>query len=69
MQKEADLNLSRGLELRRGSNMVFYLKLYSMILAGAQLKPVFGGYETLLKFVKFGLRSGTFLLRFTDLLN
>ena len=34
----------------------FHFKLYSMfkIWAGVQLKPVFGGFETQLKFVKFG---------------
>ena len=35
----------------------FHLKLYSIfqVLAGAQLKPVFGGFQTRLKFNKFGL--------------
>ena len=36
----------------------FRLKLYSIFqyLAGAHLKPVFGRFETRLKFIKFGLR-------------
>ena len=36
----------------------FHLKLYYSfkISAGAQLKPVFGGFETRFKFIKFGLR-------------
>ena len=34
-------------------NCIQFLK----IQAGAQLKPVFGGFETRLKFFKFGLRS------------
>ena len=35
----------------------FHLKLYSIfkILAGAQLKPFFGGFETRLNFIKFVL--------------
>ena len=37
----------------------FHLKLYYSfkISAGAQLKPVFGGFETRFKFIKFGLRQ------------
>ena len=35
----------------------FHLKLYLIFQdAGAQLKPVFGGFETRLKFIKFGHR-------------
>ena len=32
----------------------FHLKMYSIFKAGAQLKPVFGGCETRLKFIQFG---------------
>jgi len=31
------------------------------ILAGAQLKPVFGGFEIQLKFIKFGLYKRNFM--------
>ena len=32
-----------------------HLKLNAIFQAGAKLKPVFGGFETRLKFIKFGL--------------
>jgi len=45
-------NLSRGLNLSRGSNMVgstYSFIQFFKIQDGAQLKPVFGGYETRFK--------------------
>ena len=55
--------LSRGLNLRLGSNMVGspsnFIQCFK-IQAGAQLKPVFGGFEMRLKFINFGLRSENF---------
>ena len=50
--------LSRGLNLSRGSNMVCSnsncIQCFK-IWVGVQLKPVFGGFKTRLKFIKFGL--------------
>ena len=45
--------------MRRGSNMVgatSNIIQYFKIFAGTQLKPVFGGFKTRLKFIKFGHR-------------
>ena len=54
--------LSLGFNLRRRSNIVGSLYMYIQyciqcfkIQAGPQLKPVFGGFEMRLKFIKFGL--------------
>ena len=57
-QQRPDLkNLTRGLNLTRCSNMVGStwncIKFFN-IWAGNQLKPVLGGFETWLKFIKFG---------------
>ena len=38
----------------------FHLKLYSMF----QLKPVLGGFYTLLKFIKFGLSAHRTIFKF-----
>ena len=60
MQKPNLKNLSHGLNLRRGSNHGwFHLKLYAMFqdLSQCSNETGFGGFETRLKFIKFGLWS------------
>ena len=50
-------DLSRGLNLSLGSSMVGSTSnciQYFKIQAGAQLKPVFGGFETQITLIKFG---------------
>ena len=48
-------NLSRGLNLSHRSNMVGFTSSIQDLSCGGQLKPVFGGFETRHKFIKFGI--------------
>ena len=56
-------NLSHGVNLSRGSNIVGSTLIcirFFKILAGGELKPVLGGFEAWLKYIKFGHRAGYF---------
>ena len=62
-QKPNLKNLIRCLNLSRGSNIVGSTLIcirFFKILAGGELKPVLGGFEAWLKFIKFGHRAGYF---------